>query len=530
VRRLSVDEQGHSHLRYEQTKNGLPVVGQELIVHVDPEGTVYAANGSARDGESLPFQARIAPEAARVVALGSTPGDVRVEQAPRLVYVRSSADGRLKLAFEVLVTGEHADTPVEDHVFVDALAGSIVERSSDIHHALNRMVYSANNGTTVPGTLKISEGGSGTGDPVVDTAYINLGIFYNCFKSNFGRDSYNNAGAPLKAVVHYSTNYVSAFWNGSYLVCGDGDGVQSGPLCNDMDLVTHEFTHAVTSSTSNLTYSYESGALNESLSDIFAAYCESWSTTSWFMSPDVWKVGEDVWTPGTAGDAIRYMNDPALTGASDYYPTRYTGTANNGGVHVNSGIANLAFHLLSQGGTHPRGKTTVSVPGLGVQKAGAIFYKANSDFFTASTSFAQAKTYTEQAASLLYGSGSAEQASVTKAWQAVGVGVAVPPPATALTNGVAKTNLSGATGSQTFYYLDVPAGSAVSFVMSGGTGDADLYVKFGSQPTTALFDCRPYLGGNAETCTFPARTTTGRYHVMLNGYSAYSGVSLKGTY
>ncbi len=530
VRRLSVDEQGHTHLRYDQTKNGLPVVGHELIIHVDPNGTVYAANGSARDGEHLPFRARIAPESARVAALEATPGEVRAEQEPRLVYVRSSADERLKLAFEVLVTGEHAGTPVQDHVFVDALAGSIVERFTDIHDAINRAVYSANNGTTLPGTLRISEGGVGTGDPIVDTAYINLGIFYNCFKTNFGRDSYNNAGAQLKAIVHYSTNYVGAFWNGTYLVCGDGDGVQSGPLCNDMDVVNHEFTHAVTSYESNLTYAHEPGALSESLSDIFSAYCESWSTTSWFMSPDVWKIGEDVWTPATAGDALRYMANPTQDGSSkDYYPERYTGTSDNGGVHWNSGISNLAFHLLGQGGTHPRGKTTVNVPGIGIQKAGAIFYKANTDFFTASTTFAQAKTYTEQAAAMLHGTGSAEQTSVSKAWEAVGV--ATPSaPATALTNGVAKTGLSGASGSQTFYYLDVPAGRAVSFVMSGGTGDADMYVKFGSQPSTTSYDCRPYLSGNNETCNIAAQTTTGRFHVMLRGYSAYSSVSLTGTY
>ncbi|MBN1210675.1 MAG: M4 family metallopeptidase, partial [Myxococcaceae bacterium] len=272
----------------------------------------------------------------------------------------------------------------------------------------------------------------------------------------------------------------------------------------------------------------ESGALNEGMSDIFAAYCESW-TRSWATDADVWKIGEDIWTPGTSGDALRYMANPTQDGSSkDYYPERYTGTSDNGGVHWNSGIANLAFKLLSTGGTHPRSKTTVTVPALGVQKAGAIFYKANTDLFTASTTFAQAKTYTEQAASTLYGAGSAEQAAVTKAWEAVGVGVAAT--SIALTNGVTKTGLSGASGSQTFYHLDVPANTAVTFTMSGGTGDADMYVKFGSQPTTSSYDCRPYKSGNAETCSMAAKTTAGRYNVMLRGYSAYSGVSLKGQY
>jgi hypothetical protein len=295
-------------------------------------------------------------------------------------------------------------------------------------------------------------------------------------------------------------------------------------LGKDLDVTVHELTHAVTSSESNLTYSNESGALNEGMSDIFAAYCESW-TRSWATDADVWKIGEDIWTPGTAGDALRYMANPTQDGSSkDYYPERYTGTSDNGGVHWNSGIANLAFKLLSTGGTHPRGKTTTVVTGLGVQQAGAIFYKANTDLMTASTTFAQAKTYTEQAATSLGYS----TASVTQAWQAVGVGVAVP--STPLTNGVATTGISGAAGSQKLYYLDVPAGKAVSFVMSGGTGDADMYVKFGSAPTTSSYDCRPYLSGNNETCSIAAKTSAGRFHVMLNGYSSYSGVSLKGTY
>jgi Zn-dependent metalloprotease len=529
VRRLTRDEQGHTHLRYEQMKNGLPVVGHELILHVDDTGTVYAANGSARDGEPVPSRARIAPEAARLAALEATPGSTHADGSPRLVYVRSSTDGRLKLAFEVLVTGEHGGLPLQDHVFVSALEGSIVERFSDAHDALSRAVYSANNTTTVPGTLKISEGGPGTGDPVVDTAYVNLGLFYNCFKANFGLDSYNNLGAQLKATVHYGVNVNNVTWSNGYLVCGDGDGVQVGPLCNDMDIINHEFTHLVTSGTSGLTYTNEPGALNESLSDIFSAYCESWNTTTWFMSADVWKMGEDVYTPGTLGDALRYMNNPTQDGTSkDYYPERYTGTSDNGGVHWNSGIPNLAFKLLSTGGTHPRGKTAINVTGIGIQKAGAIFYKANMDLFTASTTFAQAKTYTEQAAAMLYGSGSAEQTSVSQAWQAVGVGTTAP--ATPLTNGVAITGISGAAGSQKFYYLDVPAGVPVSFAMSGGTGDVDLYVKFGSQPTTASYDCRPYLSGNNETCNIAAKTTAGRYHVLLNAYSAYSSVSLKGQY
>jgi vibriolysin len=298
-------------------------------------------------------------------------------------------------------------------------------------------------------------------------------------------------------------------------------------VCNDLDVIVHEPSHAVTVADSNLTYAGEPGGLNEGVSDIFAAYCESW-TRNWSTDLDVWKIGEDIWTPATAGDAIRYMYDPALDGASlDFW----TSTAGSRDVHYSSGIANLAFKLLSTGGTHPRGKSTLVVPGIGVQKAGAIFYKANRDIFTASTTFAQAKTYTEQTAKALHGTGAAEVAAVTAAWSAVNVGAVVPPPAASpLTNGVAKTGLSGASGSETFYYLDVPAGVASTFALSGGTGDADLYVKAGSTPTTSSYDCRPYLSGNNETCNIAAKTTAIRIYVMLRGYMAYTSASLKGSY
>ncbi|HZI08007.1 MAG TPA: M4 family metallopeptidase, partial [Archangium sp.] len=421
--------------------------------------------------------------------------------------------------------------PVEDLVYVNASNGSVALRAPKVHTAMNRALYSANNGTSLPGTLKRSETGAATGDSHVDENHAHLGTTYQCYYQNFGRDSYNGAGAQMKSTVHYSTNYTNAFWNGTQMVYGDSNGTQSAPLGKSLDVTVHELTHAVTSSESNLTYSNESGALNEGMSDIFAAYCESW-TLGWATPASVWMIGDDVWTPNTAGDALRYMANPTQDGSStDYYPTRYTGTSDNGGVHWNSGIANLAFKLLSTGGTHPRGVTTTQVTGIGVQKAGAIFYRANRDLMTASTTFAQAKTYTETAAEQLYGAGAAEKTSVTQAWTAVGVGVATPPAAsTELTNGVALTGISGASASQKYYHLDVPASRAVTFTMSGGTGDADMYVKFGSQPTTTSYDCRPYKAGNAETCSIAAKTTSGRYHVMLRGYSSYSGTSLKGQY
>ncbi|WP_404371638.1 M4 family metallopeptidase [Corallococcus coralloides] len=523
VRRISVDDQGVSHIRYAQTMNGLPVVGEELVVHVDRSGAIFGANGSARAGGTVSARPLVAAEAAQTAALRDTKGTGLAAEGARLVYVKSEQDGRLRLAYEVKVTGETAQMPLRDRVYVDALNGATLLRVPEIHTALNRKLYSANNGTTTPGTLKRSEGQAAIGDSHVDMNYDMLGYTYDCYKTNFNRDSLNNAGQTLISTVHYSKNYVNAYWDGTQMVYGDGDGVNSIELGKDADVTVHELTHAVTENESNLTYSGQSGGLNEAMSDTFGAICESWKSGTWSTGADIWKVGEDVWTPATAGDALRYMDDPAKDGASIDWAPNYSGQD----VHYTSGVPNLAFALLAKGGTHPRGRSSIVVTGIGVQKAAQIWYYANANLYTASTTYEQAKTWTIQAAAAL-GYDAATQASVKAAWEAVGVGV--PITCTALTNGVAKTGLSGASGSQTYYCIDLPASKASTYVMSGGTGDADMYIKFGSAPTTTSYDCRPYLSGNNETCSAAAKTASGKMYIMLRGYSAYSSVSLKATY
>ncbi len=529
-RRDSTDAQGHRHVRYEQQLKGIPVIGAELVVHLNPVGRIYAANGTARGGSPDGMRPLVGKDTAVEVALSAAPTSAPgLEGDARLVYLPAEVDGALRLAWEVRVVGEGEAMPVDDLVYVSAIRGSVLDVHPQIHAALNRAVYSANNGSSLPGTLRRSEGGAATGDNHVDRNYAHLKTTYDCYQTVFGRDSYNNAGAQLRSTVHYGSNYVNAFWNGSQMVYGDGNGVDSGPLGEDLDVTVHELTHAVTDYESELIYANESGALNEGMSDIFAAVCESW-TRNWAMDADVWKIGEDIWTPNTSGDALRYMANPTQDGSSyDYYPERYTGTGDNGGVHWNSGIANLAFKLLSTGGTHPRSKTTVNVPGVGVEVAGRIFYQANANFLTASTTFAQAKTFTVQAAASL-GYDATIQDAVAKAWEAVGVGVTAPPPTTTpLNSGVPVSGLSGASGSERFFSLQVPAGATnLTFTTSGGTGDMDLYVSFGAPPTTSTYDCRPYQSGNNESCAI-SNPTAGTWYVMLRGYSAYSGVTLTGT-
>lgn len=530
LRKVNVDSMGSRHLRYNLTHRGLDVVGGDLVVHVDGKGRVFAINGTARGdlaaslgsrdvGESAVHPAVMAD--ARFAGMTTTP--------PRRVYF-VSPQGSVHLAYETVVTGQRGLDPVRDKVYVDVDSGAILGVHPQIYFAENRKIYSANNGTSLPGTLKRSEGQAATSDVDVNAAYDGTGATYEAYKAFWNRDSYNNAGAALISTVHYSTNYCNAYWNSTQMVYGDGDSSQGcAPLARAVDVTGHELTHAVTENESGLVYSGESGGLNEAMSDIFGAFTEAYvdggKTGTLTVSSDTWKVGEDILPP-----ALRYMNDPAADGASKDF---WVSGVGNVDVHYSSGIANLAFYLMSQGGTHPRGKSNITVTGVGMTKAIRIFYETNVNILTSNANFLAAGNATVQAAVNL-GYPLADQISVAKAWQAVGVPVPTPGGGggdeTVLTNGTPLSGLSGAIGAQAFYKIVVPAGqTTLTFTISGGTGDADMYTKLGARPTLSTYDCRPYKTGNAETCTVNA-PAAGTYYVLLNAYAAYSGVTLTATY
>ena len=532
--RTETDELGQTHVRFQQHLRGLPVVGGEYLVHADREGRVIAMNGHYAIDSDLPWY----PTVDAWGAIERAAAQAGIDQAtwsnsPALVYVVNEK-GNAFLAWTA--RAEYVDELGEeiDLIYADATTGDLVLRAPQVHRARNRQTYNGNNSSSLPGTLVLTETGGSTSDSVISTAHAHAATSYDYYKNVHGRDSYNNAGATIKTTVHHQVNYNNAFWNGSQLVYGDGDGSTFSPLGNSLDVGAHELTHAVTTYSANLTYSYESGALNEATSDILGAAVEAWKDGS--VTSNTWKIGEDVYTPGTSGDALRYMNDPVADGSSyDYYPTRYTGSGDYGGVHLNSGIANLAFKLMVTGGTHPRGKTSVSVPALNgtlmtsMTMGAKIWYRALTVYMTSSTNFEGARTATAQAATDLYGSTAA--ATVHKGWDAVGVpGGSSGGSVTVLTNGVAKTGLSGSTGSWKHFKIAVPSGqTSLQIVMSGGSGDGDLYVKRGSQPTSSSYDYRPYLNGNNETVnvTNPA---SGDWYISIHGYSSYSSVSLKATY
>jgi len=299
------------------------------------------------------------------------------------------------------------------------------------------------------------------------------------------------------------------------------------PLCEALDVVAHEITHGITSFESNLVYVNEAGALNEAMSDIMAAAIDRSAGAS---VADTWLVGEDVWTPNTAGDALRSMSNPTLFGHFDYYPERYQGSEDNGGVHLNSGIANLAFVLMVQGGQHPRGKTTFQVPAIdsnfdvSMDIASEIFYNANTQCLTPGSDFAALRFCTAEVISE-----SIYRDTINAAWKAVGVCDGCGSSDTiVLTDGVPLENQAGQTGDVQQYVLEnVSAGTAVTCSLAGSNGDADLYVGFGGQTGPGEeFDCSSLSPTSNEECTVGPSASSTDLYVAIYAFSGYSGLQI----
>jgi vibriolysin len=536
LRKVNVDEFGARHYRYYQKFNGLDVVGGDLAVHVDVKGGIFSINGTARGDVPPTLGASSVTESAANAAIAADARwaglQGRAVTGSRMVYLQSQ-DGSLHKAYEQIVEGIRGQDPVKDRVYVDADSGAVIETHPMIHHALNRQVYNLNHATS-GGTLARSEGQAATSDLDVNGAYDGTGATYMLYKNFFNRDSFDNAGATLHSDVHYSSNYCNAFWDGSRMAYGDGNSSQNcGPLARSVDVTGHELTHAVTERESNLTYSGESGGLNESMSDIFGNSTEAWvaggsTGTTLSVSSNTFLVGETVIPP-----YLRNMCDPAADGSSADVWSTSTASLD---PHYSSGPNNLVFCLLVKGGSHPRQKTTTVVPAIGIDKTIRLFYNSNVNILTSNATYASIRAAMESSATAL-GYDQATKDAVGCAYAAIKVGTAPascggtpPPPDGVLTNGVPVTGISDSTGGWKYWTLDVPSSqSTLTFTISGGSGDADLYVNFGSQPSSTVYQCRPYVSGNSETCTFTP-PSAGKYYVGLNAYAAYSSVTLTGTY
>ena len=290
----------------------------------------------------------------------------------------------------------------------------------------DRVVYDAQNGSTLPGTLVRSEGDPPASDKAVNEAYDGAGATYDLYYDIFERNSIDDRGMQLVSVVHFRQGYDNAFWNGRQMVYGDGDEdlPEADRLFNRftiaIDIIGHELTHGVNQYEANLVYRDQPGALNESFSDVFGIMVKQRFNNQTAAESD-WLIGQGLFTSNVNAVALRSMKDPGsayddpLIGKDpqpghmrDYVET----DRDNGGVHINSGIPNKAFYNVA-----------MELGGFAWEKAGKIWYNTLKDKLTSISDFETAAKMTVQVAEEMYGKNSAERDAVERGWKDVGIDI-----------------------------------------------------------------------------------------------------------
>ena len=479
VKKVEPDALGFHHVRMNQTHQGLKVVGGELTVHFNKRGLAYEVNGQYVPDIDLSVITSMTPEEATRIAQEDlkrlrNPVGTLAKPPELVVFAR---DTEPRLAYELTLSSRNPSaTPGRWRYWIDSQQGKVLLRYNDI----KRIAPPTSNGTNsvVTGSVLMGEGGSFTN---VSAWYENTGTYYlysktlnwcvynvattnsffdfntyayrttadwgvsdrtemsaalsfdqiqRYFLQVHGLNSFDGAGAFARANVHEGVDYANAYWDGSAFYFGDGDGVYASSL-TVLDIAGHEFTHAVTEYSANLIYYSESGALNESFSDIFGSCVEFFSQKDGRASYPArtpgqadWLCGEDSWLDSTALRDLRNPANPATVGAGNEQPARYKGTywyygsGDNGGVHYNSGVQNFFFYLLCEGGSGTNDGLSYSVTGIGITNAEQVAYRALTVYCTDHTDYRAVRGAWLSAAQDL---NPAWASSVSEAWDAVGI-------------------------------------------------------------------------------------------------------------
>jgi Zn-dependent metalloprotease len=452
-----------THVRLDQLYRGLPVFGGQLITHIDSDGHSQTDNGRFYEGLKLsttPSVTSAQAIAAAQQALGYKGSFAEAPSARLLVLPQA---GGAVLAYQVgLRIDDETDATANHQYFINALDGSVALHYNTIHSAQSigtgNSLYSGkvdistqwnvrmyilrdkSRGDMITTNLRQNEEGKGrifadrdnvwgdgtTADPhsaAVD-AHFGAAQTWDYYLNTFGRRGIDGAGFQIISRVHYGKDYNNAFWNGKVMTYGDGSGTVFKPLVA-LDVAGHEITHGVTTMTADLIYEKESGALNESFSDIFGTAVEFYSGGVGGRTPDYY-IGEDIYVPADVTPGFRNMQNPAEDNDPDHYsvrlfpePCKPSGKNDSCGVHSNSGIQNHAFYLLAEGGTNA--VSGLHVSGIGRAKAEAIFYRALTSYLFPSANFSDARAASLSAAADLYGANSPEYAATAQTWTAVGV-------------------------------------------------------------------------------------------------------------
>jgi bacillolysin len=447
------DKLGMTHYIYQPKIQNIPIEGSKVVVHVNKNKKITAVNGDFHP--DAPTKLKENRKLTKQQALHAAWKHINVK--------RSTADKKIKsLTGETFNTlNENAELVVFDKngnytlayrielqfvqpypanwkIWVNAENGKILKAVNQVQNAaetgegigtlgdtkkLNTYLYQGNyylydttkrmNGVietydnqgqydnSLPGiyvTDKDNKFTSESQKAAVDAHYY-AGKVFDYYYDTFGRVSYDNRGATIRSTVNYGNNYNNAAWIGNQMIYGNGDGEQFTYLSGANDVVGHELTHAVVQETANLAYENQPGALNESFADVFG----------YFMDPEDWLMGEDVYTPGIEGDGLRSFSNPPRYHQPDHMDNyRYlpnTRQGDWGGVHINSGIPNKAAYY--------------TINAIGISKAEQIYYRALTVYLTPNSDFADARQALIQSAQDLYNQDIAN--AVANAWNRVGV-------------------------------------------------------------------------------------------------------------
>ena len=394
---------GGSLHRYRQHHQGLPVLAGEMIVNLDKFGRVISMTGEIGRDLIVDARADISPGQARRLALETVAKWYNVQKRPLRASVPElwivdpkllkPEDRDASIVWRIEVTEKQEPSSIRELLFIDANTAGITLHINLIERAKNRETYTASNTNSLPGTLVCDESDPNcvAGDSEARDAHQFAGHTYDFYFDEHGRDSLDDAGQALISTVHYS-DYLcpNAFWNGSQMVYCAGLAVD--------DVVGHEFTHGITENTSQLLYYYESGAINESLSDIWGEFIDLGNSAGDDSPSARWLIGEDL--TSTVG-VIRDMANPPAMGDPDKMssPNYYTGSGDNGGVHFNSGISNKAAYLMTDGDTF----NGFTVNGLGISKVADIYYEAQTNLLTSGSDYADLHAALNQACQNLIG-------------------------------------------------------------------------------------------------------------------------------
>jgi Zn-dependent metalloprotease len=450
--KTETDKIGWTHFRYKQTYKGLPVEDGVYYVHTK-NNLVQSANGEYYNVPSLSITPNISKKAAFETARLKSKGKVfswEKDGSDLTELINASAlvvlphNGKFYLAYKIDI---YTVVPMSRaNYYVDAHTGNFITSKSTLYESDSQgtavTFYSGNQTITTdslsPTSFRLRESGrniqtwnAGIGNDFFDTdnlwnnipnldqfagdAHLHLEYTYDYYMNMFGHNSFDNAGSPLQIIVHDGM-YVNAFWSNTIAQFGDGDGVNYNPLVS-AEIVGHEITHGVTQYSAALVYANESGALNESFSDIFG------NTIRFVYQPNTatWFVGDEMVIPNSSGQPFRNMSNPNQFGCADTYGGLYWNAGDI--VHYDSGVQNFWYYLLVTGGTGVNDiGNNYAVTGIGLGDAAQITYRNLTTYLTPNSTFMDARTFAEQSAFDLFGSCSNQLIQTAEAWYAVGVG------------------------------------------------------------------------------------------------------------